>query len=123
MIEFNNLSFGDKVYQVTEDLHVFNRKKIIMVDENGVEWYRYDKPVRVYSVAEYTYVGRADVHTTGNVIPEDIDETKYFIEHPTEGMMYLHDRDADDCDWFSSKKEAEAEMKIRQEEQTELDRR
>lgn len=103
MIDFSKLSFGDDVYNVTEQLNAFSRKKIMTVID-GVEWFRYDKPVRSYKIERFTYVGRAHTVVEGKVIPEDIDEPMYFIENEEQGIMYLHDRDADDCDWFASKR-------------------
>ncbi len=51
------LKVGDKFYKVQEKLNAFSRKKITMTDTNGVEWYRYDKPLRDYSISEHTIVG------------------------------------------------------------------
>lgn len=122
MIDFSKLSFGDPVYRIIERLNSFSRNKIVTVID-GVEWYRYDKPVRSYMIVQFTYVGRAYPVIEGKVIPEDIDDPMFFVENEDGGVAYLHDRDVDDSDWFSSKDEAEAEMKFRQEEQAEIDRR
>lgn len=122
MIDFSTLKFGDKVYLVASKLRAFQRGKITTVID-GVEWFRYDQPIREYDIIEYTYVGRADVHISGEVIPEDVDETKYFVRCESSGeMAYLHDRDADDDDWFASKEEAEKEVNERIEDDKRIDR-
>lgn len=123
MIDFSKLTFGDSVHNIVDSLHAFSRKKIFKTDEEGVEWYRYDKPIRSFSIQTFTYVGRSESHTFGQVIPEDIDETKYFVEsNELKEMTYLHDRDVDDSDWFASKEEAEAEVIRRADEQSKIDR-
>lgn len=116
MIELSTLNIGDTIYKVESTINAFTRRKMVLVDENGVEWYRYTKPSLTFSIESYTYVGRADVVVTGKIIPEDVEETKYFIEHEKEGMFYLHDRDVEDNVWFVSKDEAEHELTLRQEE-------
>lgn len=62
---------GDKFYQVVEDPNVFSRKKISMTDDNGVEWYRYDKPIRSYSIQAWTIVGRVIPTVEGELVPCD----------------------------------------------------
>lgn len=51
------LKVGDKFYKIQEKLNTFSRKKVTMTDADGVEWYRYDKPIRSYSIDEHTIVG------------------------------------------------------------------
>lgn len=51
------LKVGDKFYKIQEKLNSFSRKKITMTDAAGVEWYRYDKPLRSYSLSEHTVTG------------------------------------------------------------------
>lgn len=122
MIDFSTLKFGDKLYNVVYNLQAFQRKKISTVID-GVEWFRYDQPIRGYDIVEYTYVGRADTHISGEVIPEDVDDTKYFVRCEPDGeMAYLHDRYVDDDDWFASKEEAEKEVNERIEDDKRIDR-
>ena len=120
MIDFSILKFGDKVYLVVSKLRAFQRRKITTVID-GVEWFRYDQPIREYEIIEHTYVGRADTQISGEVIPEDVDDTKYFVRCEPDGeMAYLHDRDVDD-DWFASKEEAEKEVNERIEDDKRID--
>lgn len=114
MINFSTLNFGDTVYFV-EQVHAFRRQKLKMVDEHGIEWYRYDAPVWSYTIVPYTYVGKADVVVEGRVDREDIDETKYFIETKQGDMTYLYNDDLEK-DWFYTSKEAEAEIDQRRSE-------
>jgi len=122
MIDFSTLSFGDKVYNVRNNLNAFHRRKITTTID-GVEWYRYDVPLRTYAIEEFTYVGRYEPRIFGDVIPEDIDETKYFIRNDQlDQMEYLHERDVDDSDWFPSKEEAVQEINARIEDDKRIDR-
>lgn len=122
MIDFSILNFGDKVYHVTSKLHSFQRQKITTVID-GIEWYRYDKPIRGYDIEVFTYVGRAEQHVFGEVIPEDVDDTKYFVRNDQlDEMAYLHDCDVDDSDWFTSKEEAKKEVNERIEDDKRIDR-
>lgn len=121
MIDFSMLKLGDKVYNIYPSLHAFRRQKITTVID-GVEWYRYDTPMRTYTIDEFTYVGRSESHIFGDVIPEDIDDTKYFVRNDQLGeMSFLHIHDHD-VDWFASKYEAEQEVKRRVEDDKRIDR-
>ena len=60
---------GDKFYIVSEELTGLGRKKISMIDENGIEWYRHDKPVRTYSIEEWSIVGRGEFSLEGQQVP------------------------------------------------------
>ena len=122
MIDLNTLNFGDNIYHIVDNLHTFSRKKIFKTDEEGVEWYRYDKPIRTFSIQTLAYVGRSESLVSGRVIPEDIDETKYFIEYEeSKEMTYIDDSDIDN-NWFASKEAAEAEVSRRADEQSKIDR-
>lgn len=121
MIDIAALNFGDKLYNVVSNLQAFHRKKIVTVID-GVEWFRYDHPIREYEIREYTYVGRTETHTFGEVIPDDVDDAKYFIREPNGELIYLHHSDADDDDWFASKEEAKKEVNERIEDDKRIDR-
>jgi hypothetical protein len=74
------LEIGTKVYYVKEDNNAFRRKKIYVKDENGVEWFRYDKPIRTQEMTEHTIVGRVLKTVEGRVpsMEDHIDE--YYLE-------------------------------------------
>lgn len=124
MINFSTLQIGESVFQVVPTSNVFARKKILMVDDNGIEWYRYDKHRYTYSIKTHTYVGRADTIVQGRVIAEDVDDTKYFFEHEVDGMSYMFANDFNDpnIQWFLSREDAEAQLELNQEEQAKIDR-
>lgn len=89
------LKIGTKVYYVCEDNHAFSRKKIFFKDENGVEWFRYDAPLRSQKMSEHTIVGRVLKQVEGRVpsIENHIDE--YYLE---DGNMV----DANDIDEYDT---------------------
>ncbi len=62
---------GDKFYEVVEDPNAFSRKKISMTDDNGIEWYRYDKPIRSYRIQAWTIVGIVTPVVEGELVPCD----------------------------------------------------
>lgn len=112
------LELGTKVYYVEEDNHVFSRKKIIMKDADGVEWYRYDRPLRTQTLEEYTIVGRVLKTVEGRVpsIEDHIDE--YYLDNgemidegsfhePDQFNGYFLDKD-EALAWIEARK-AEAE--------------
>jgi hypothetical protein len=77
------LELGTKIYYVKEDNKVFGRRKIHKVDENGVEWFRYNEPLRTHHMEENTIVGRVLKEVEGRVpsIEDHLDE--YFLEDGT----------------------------------------
>lgn len=56
MIDPNVLKVGNKFYKVVETNSGFHRNKIRQ-EIDGVEWFRYDRPVFSYSIVECTVVG------------------------------------------------------------------
>jgi hypothetical protein len=56
MIDSNVLKVGDIFYKVVETNAGFHRNKIRQ-EIDGVEWFRYEKPVFSYSIVEYTVIG------------------------------------------------------------------
>lgn len=120
MIDFSKLEFGDKIFHIVEDLNTLSRKKINMVDNDGIEWYRYDKPTWSYSIKEYTYVGKYAPTTFGKVMSDEVDAEKYFVEADGE-MDYLTEEYYTNS-WFDSEEEAKSEMQRKQEIQKEVHR-
>lgn len=62
---------GDKFYLVCEQLNSFSRNKISMTDDSGVEWYRYDNPIRSYTIEEWDIVGRVVPQIEGELVECD----------------------------------------------------
>ena len=116
------LELGTKVYCVEETNLAFHRKKIFMTDENGVEWYRYDKPLRTHSMTEHTIVGRVLKDVEGRVpnIENHLDE--YYIE--TGEMIDANEIDESD-EWrgyFLDKDDALAWLEHRKAEAKRIER-
>jgi hypothetical protein len=84
MIDPSVLKVGDIFYKVVETNSGFYRNKIRQVID-GVEWFRYDKPVFSYSIVECTVIGILKKNLEG-VWDQDI----YSLE--TEWCI-LHDND------------------------------
>ena len=40
MVDYDELKFGDVIYNIRTKLQVFEPRKISKIDENGVEWFR-----------------------------------------------------------------------------------
>jgi len=78
------LEIGTKIYFVEEDNHAFSRKKIFMKDENGVEWYRYDRPLRTQNMTEHTIVGRVLKDVEGRVPSMENHIDEYYLENGDE---------------------------------------
>ncbi len=78
------LEIGTKIYFVEEDNHAFSRKKIFMKDENGVEWYRYDSPLRTQNMTEHTIVGRVLKDVEGRVPSMENHIDEYYLENGDE---------------------------------------
>jgi hypothetical protein len=80
----NRLEIGTKVYLVEEDNLAFRRKKIFKTDENGVEWYRYEQPLRTQSLTELEIVGRVLVTVEGRVPSVENHIDTYYLDNGDE---------------------------------------
>jgi len=56
MFDPENLKVGDVFYSVKERNQAFNRKKIQM-ELDGVDWFRYDRPLRTYEIVTHKVLG------------------------------------------------------------------
>lgn len=116
------LELGTKVYYVEEDNHAFHRKKIYFKDQNGVEWFRYDKPLRTQTKTEYTIVGRV-LKTVEGLVPSmenHIDE--YYLD---DGNMIDEGNINESYHWsgyFLDEKDADAWLEERKAEMDRLER-
>lgn len=108
MIEVSTIRLNDVVYKVNENNHYFNRKKIKMIDADGVEWYRYDRPILSYTVDEYQLEGIVSVAVIGKVKNPDQYEDEYHFVNIVTGKQF--EIDPDDSFWelaFYDRAEAE----------------
>ncbi len=78
------LEIGTNVYYVEEDNNAFRRKKIYFKDENGVEWFRYDKPIRTQEMTEHTIVGRVLKTVEGRVPSMEDHIDLYYLDDGNE---------------------------------------
>ena len=89
------LELGTKIYYVQETNLAFQRKKIFMTDDSGVEWYRYDKPLRTHNMKEHTIVGRVLARGEGRVPSIENYYDMYFTEDGVQVDQYEIDEYGD----------------------------
>ena len=80
----HQLELGTKIYCVEENNNAFIRKKITSKDEDGVEWYRYDKPLRTHNMKEYTIIGRVLKVIEGQVRNTEEQTDVYYLDNDTD---------------------------------------
>jgi hypothetical protein len=74
------MNIGDSIYHLKTILNAFSRKKIKMIDEQGIEWYRYDKHVQEFELETHTIVGKISVIVEGAVDENDMVENSYYTD-------------------------------------------
>ena len=79
------VDIGYKFYELRERLNTFSRSKETKIID-GEEWYRYDKPVRTYTIHEWTVIGIVSSVIKGELI--EFTRECYNNEFGTE--TYLH---------------------------------
>jgi hypothetical protein len=109
MIKFKDLTFGNIVYKVDETNNIMVQKRIIMTDDNGVEWYRYDRERFEYSIVEIVYVGKVTHHEEGEVRYDEDRCTEFHFKNP-DGRICVYDNEHYLKDWFTTREDAEAEI-------------
>jgi hypothetical protein len=77
------MNIGDKIYCISVTTNAFSRQKIKMVDADGIEWYRYDKPIVEISMETQTIVGKISVYTEGTVEEDEMLENQYYTDTGT----------------------------------------
>ena len=106
-----------KVYSVGTVNNVFNRNKITMIDDDGIEWHRYDRLSLEYYIVEWRVIGLVQYHVTGELVE--------FADQVVDGEIWYHlrciDTGADeryystDCDdIYMTRAAALVELKERQ---------
>jgi hypothetical protein len=110
MIDFESLEFGDKIYVVKERNHIMTAKRIKMVDSDGVEWYRYDKPKWTFEIEEITYCGKVTYVEEGEVRFSEDRIGEYHFRWSSGQIHYEYDDpyNPDTENWFHTREEAEA---------------
>ena len=114
MIKPVDIRINDVVYKVTEHNDFFNRNKIKMTDAQGVEWFRYDRPIRRWTVSEYQLQGIVSIAVIGTVKDPDVyTDTYHFQDTSTGKILEFDDDDQDLWDKFYRSR-AEAELTVDQ---------
>jgi hypothetical protein len=109
MIDFDNMNFGDVVYVVNETNNAFSKKRITMIDENGFEWYRYDREQWEYSITQIVYCGRVEFHEFGEVRFDEDRQTELHFKFSDGQINSDYLDDVAECEeWFHTQEEAEA---------------
>jgi len=98
-------NIGDKLYFVNTKLNTFARQKIKMVDANGIEWYRYDKPVADITLETHTIVGSLEIKCHGEVPADEFTEATYYTDLGQ--ALYANEVDNNSLKtWFTKEEEA-----------------
>ena len=87
MIDLSKLQLGDVIYHIESINSVFTRRKIKMIDADGVEWYRYDKPKWLYKIHEVMYVGTVVKICRGKLLQLDDHQDEYYFEYKSSGNI------------------------------------
>ena len=114
------LELGTKIYYIQETNLGFQRKKVFMTDETGVEWYRYDEPIRKYNMKEHTIVGRVLARGEGRVPSIENYYDMYFTEDGIQVDQYEINEYDNLCGYFLDKNEALEWLAKRKEESGKL---
>lgn len=109
MIKPVDIRINDVVYKVTEHNDFFNRNKIKMTDANGIEWFRYDRPIRRWTVGEYQLNGIVSIAVVGVVKDPDAYTDTYHFQDLATGKILEFDDDDQDLweNFYRSRAEAE----------------
>jgi hypothetical protein len=103
------MNIGDKIYHIQTTSNVFSRKKITMIDDKGIQWYRYDKDIQEFELETHTIIGKISVTVEGIVDENVMTENEYH----TDKIMTVYEADfvtEHSPYWFSD--EAAAQKKL-----------
>ena len=72
-MKIEDVEVGSEIYLVHGETAAFHRKKIKKVDENGVEWFRYDRELWTAELKKFVVVAKieVDVKTTLSLSPAE----------------------------------------------------
>lgn len=109
MIDISTFKFGYIIYEVDEKNNAFHKKKLKMVDADGIEWYRYDRPHYEYSIKEIIYCGKVSHIISGVVDTDNIYETEYHFRYAgSDVIFYEYENVINSMDnWFATRELAE----------------
>jgi len=124
MVTLQDLKLGMKFYVIHSQPNWANRKKHYFIDENNVEWSRYDQPSIDYSFDEYELVGISIPMFVPHYIPSDGQSIiEYYVlkvtdDVDTDAVIWYQD---DDLEIFIDLDEVTKEAEKRRKEQKEKD--
>ena len=132
--EIKSLAVASKFYRVQETNTVFNRKKIHQTID-GVDWFRYDKPLREYTIVECQILGIVEKVGAG-IWPDDEEyelQTMYYVQiwdpekdetkHFTTDDSWFHNTSFDNANCFLDKADAICYKLELEEKAREMDRK
>jgi hypothetical protein len=106
----SNPKIGQTYYYAYKKYALINNERITKIDENGVAWYRYEKPRVVVEVNSVIHSGHAHTIITGKIASYDFDDfadDRYYFEDASGSIDYY-----DLSDIFMTEKEAFDSIKI-----------
>lgn len=112
------MNIGDEIWKVKRNLNM-RANKINKIDDDGVEWHRYEAPRSTYVVTEGVITAIRTVKIVGNIIHADwVDEqgVRYTVQFSNGEVEEVHEEDIDSSidgahyAYFSSKGESETYM-------------
>jgi hypothetical protein len=89
MFDPKKLKVGDVFYSINESNQAFNRAKIQM-ELDGVDWFRYDKPLRTYELETYTVLGILRKELEGKWDDVFSEVTEYCVQYEVENQVTRH---------------------------------
>lgn len=104
-MSIKKLEVGQTLWKVRVRLNT-PRKKLKMVDKDGVTWYRYDKEFRDYSIVQWKIIGRIEYVIEGEIgtsgYEPDIPETlvHYSLESSEDGQEDFIDGYYEDEEYY-----------------------
>ena len=70
MVDFESLDVGDVVSVVSRKIN-YGRQRITMVDNEGVEWHRYNIEINSFEVQPFTLAGIVKTRIIGEINPDE----------------------------------------------------
>ena len=123
MFDHKKLKVGDVFYSIKEHNQAFNRAKIQM-ELDGVDWFRYDKPLRTYELETYDVLGILRKELEGKWDDEFPEVTEYYVQYKIENQVsrYVMDFYGDENKYFVDKDDALRYIETLEAEAREMDK-
>ena len=129
MFDSEKLKVGDVFYSIKEHNQAFNRAKIQM-ELDGVDWFRYDRPLRTYEIVTWEVLGILRKELEGQWKPDpggyDFDlQTEFFVQYKDETSVRTLELDFYDAEekYFVYKDDALQYKQELEQQAREMDKR